>query len=153
MKEMVWTFSILKSNFNIHTTPIFFKDFIYLFLHRGEGWEKQREKISMCGCLLHAPYWGPGLNPRHVPWLGIELATLGFAGQHSIHWATPARAIWLKFIMSWNLYIFAVEWHSTVVKSLSKGLPMCGSHCTFLFLTHWSYGHFTPLPVWGLEDW
>ena len=24
------------------------------------------------------PYWGPGLQPRHVPWLGIELATLWF---------------------------------------------------------------------------
>ena len=29
----------------------------------------------MCGCLLRAPYWGPGLKPRHVPWLGIELVS------------------------------------------------------------------------------
>ena len=41
----------------------------------------------MCGCLLHAPYLGPGLQPRHVPWLGIEPATLWFAGQCSTHWA------------------------------------------------------------------
>ena len=46
----------------------------------------------MCGCLSCAPYWGAGPQPRHVPWLGIRLATLWFAGQHSIHWATPARA-------------------------------------------------------------
>ena len=48
----------------------------------------------MCGCLLCAPYWGPGLGlqPRHMPSLGIELATLWFTGQHSIYWATPARA-------------------------------------------------------------
>ena len=46
----------------------------------------------MCGCLSHAPYWGPGLQPTHVPWLGIKPATLWFSGQHSIHWATPARA-------------------------------------------------------------
>ena len=46
----------------------------------------------MCGCLSRAPYWGPGLQPRHVPWLGIDLATLWFAGRCSIHWATPATA-------------------------------------------------------------
>ena len=26
----------------------------------------------MCGCLLHAPYWGPGPQPRPVPRLGID---------------------------------------------------------------------------------
>ena len=30
----------------------------------------------MCGCLSCCPYWGPGPEPRHVPWSGIELATL-----------------------------------------------------------------------------
>ena len=43
-------------------------------------------------CLSHAPYWGPGPQPRPVPWLGIKLETLRFAGWHSIHWAAPARA-------------------------------------------------------------
>ena len=37
------------------------KDFIYF---RGEGRERE---TSMCGCLLCTPYWGPGLQPRHVP--------------------------------------------------------------------------------------
>ena len=32
----------------------------------------------MCGCLLHILYWAPGLQPRHVPRLGIEPATLWF---------------------------------------------------------------------------
>ena len=40
----------------------FFKDFIYLFLERGE----ERER-NMCGCLLRAPHWGPGPQPKHVP--------------------------------------------------------------------------------------
>ena len=26
----------------------------------------------MYGCLLCAPYWGPGLQPKHVPSLGIK---------------------------------------------------------------------------------
>ena len=32
----------------------------------------------MCGCLSSAPYWGPGPQPRHVPRLGVEPATLGW---------------------------------------------------------------------------
>ena len=33
----------------------------------------------MCGCLSCDPNRGPGLQPRHVPCLGIKLATLWFA--------------------------------------------------------------------------
>ena len=65
----------------------------YLFLERGEGREKERER-NINGCLFHAPDQGPGPQPRHVPWLGIEPVILWFAGPHSVHWATPARAIW-----------------------------------------------------------
>ena len=43
-----------------------------------EGKEQGRG-TSMCGCLLRTPYWGPGLQLRHVPWLGIEPVTLWFA--------------------------------------------------------------------------
>ena len=33
----------------------------------------------MCGCLSRGPHWGPGPQPRHVTWLGIEPLTLWFA--------------------------------------------------------------------------
>ena len=33
----------------------------------------------MCGCLSRGPHWGPGLQPKHLPWLEFELATLWFA--------------------------------------------------------------------------
>ena len=65
--------------------------FLFFSPKRGEGREKERER-DINGCLLRVPNWGPGLQPRHVTWLGIEPSTLCFAGQHSIHWATPARA-------------------------------------------------------------
>ena len=55
-----------------------------------EGREKERE-TSMCGCLSCTPFWGPGPQPRHVPWWEIEPATLWFTGWHSIYWNTPAR--------------------------------------------------------------
>ena len=45
---------------------LIFKEFTYLFLESGE---KGRE-TAMCGCLSCAPYWGPGLQPRHVPLTG-----------------------------------------------------------------------------------
>ena len=40
----------------------------------------------MCPLLLT---WS---TTRHVPWLGKEQATLWLTGQHSINWATQARA-------------------------------------------------------------
>ena len=52
----------------------------------------------MCGCLSHAPYWGPGPQPRYVPWPGIELVTPWSKGRCSIHGATPAGAAWLFLI-------------------------------------------------------
>ena len=51
----------------------------------------------MCGCLLCTPNWRRGLQPRNVPWLGMEPVTLWFAGWHSIHWVTAARSA-LKFL-------------------------------------------------------
>ena len=54
----------------------FFKRF-YLFIFRGRN---RGRETSMCGCLSCAPHWGPGPQPRHVPWLGIEPVTLWFAG-------------------------------------------------------------------------
>ena len=70
---------------------LFFKYYLFVFRER-KGGKKRGKETSMCCCLSHASHWGPGLQPRHVPWLGIELATLWFTGRHSIHWATPAKA-------------------------------------------------------------
>ena len=65
-----------------------FKRF-YLFIFREkEGRRKRADKHQ----ILARPKWGPGLQPRHVAWLGIKPVTFQFAGWHSIHWATPARA-------------------------------------------------------------
>ena len=62
-----------------------FKDFIYLFLERGEKKEKERERnINVC-LPLHAPYWVPAHNPGMCPRLGIKPAVLWFTGPHSIH--------------------------------------------------------------------
>ena len=39
----------------------------YLFFREWKGERTRGRETSMCGCLSHAPYWGPGPQPRHVP--------------------------------------------------------------------------------------
>ena len=78
---------------------------ILFILDKGEGREKETE-TSVCGCLLHAPYWGPGPQPKHVLWLGMESATLWFAGRHSVHLATPARGHFNIYISWWTSHSF-----------------------------------------------
>ena len=77
----------------IITNSLFFFLKIYLVLEEKTGREtfKYEREIS---CLWHAHNCEHGPQPRHVPWLGIELVTLWFAGQHLIHWATPAKVNW-----------------------------------------------------------
>ena len=42
--------------------------FIYLFIYKDREREGERgRETSMCGCLSHASYWGPGLQHRHTP--------------------------------------------------------------------------------------
>ena len=73
----------------------------------------------LCGCLLCVPYWGSGLQPRHVPWLGIKPETFWFIGRYSIHWVTPARACFLIYFGDQTLvqgiickYVFPYVWFS-----------------------------------------
>ena len=66
----------------------FLRFFVYLLLERGEGREKERERninvweIHRVVASHTPPIWGPGTQPRHVPWLGIKpAATFWFAGK------------------------------------------------------------------------
>ena len=85
---------------------------LYLFIYfytEGKGGRKRGRETCTCGCLSHTHYWGPGPQPRHVLWLGIEPATLWFTGQGSIHWATPARAAsFLSLLQRYSL-IFGID--------------------------------------------
>ena len=81
-----------------------FLKILFIFRERKRGRKRGRE-TSVCGCLLRPHYWGPGPQPRHVPWLGIQPVILWFTGPRSIHWATPARA-------GINIFFFGI-WHCT----------------------------------------
>ena len=82
LEELYWKnflYNYRKKCLIKYVSSFVFKDFVYLFLDR-KGERKRGRKTLICGCLSRTPYWGPGLQPRHVPWLGIELETLWFAG-------------------------------------------------------------------------
>ena len=75
------------------------KDFIYLFLERGEWREKEwkrnidmREKHQLVASSTY-PDLGRNLQPRHVPWSGIKLVTFCFAGRNPTNWPTLVRAM------------------------------------------------------------
>ena len=70
------------------------------FQREGKGRRKKGRETSIC-CLSQAH----NLGPRHVPWLEIEPVAFWFAGQPSVHWATPVRAVSLlntNFIFSFT---------------------------------------------------
>ena len=58
----------------------------------------------MCGCFSHTPYWGPGLWPSHVPWLGIEPATLWFTA------CTQSTELQEPGLMSSFKFLFKGSW-------------------------------------------
>ena len=43
-----------------------------LFIFRERGGEGERERNIMSGCLSHASYWRPGLQPKHVVLIGNQ---------------------------------------------------------------------------------
>ena len=98
----------------------------------------------MCGCLLCAPYWGPGLQPKHVPWLGIEPATLWFTSRRPTHWATPARAYQSYFYLYPNLTTHCTEcplllplkyiFYASSVFHFNHESPI-SSYCYYYFMT------------------
>ena len=68
----------------------FKEDFIYLFLERGEGWEKGREtSTGHHPSPLHLPSWATPailiLKSRKQPWL-VWLSGLRTGGRTETHW-------------------------------------------------------------------
>ena len=115
-----------------------------LFLESGEGGRRRGRETSVYGYLSCAPYWGHGPQPRHMPWLGIKPVALWFTGQHSIHWATPARAkvfIFKKYFKKAtevNIGLKHLSFQTCLAKPLLSWVPPF--HLNLLFL---DCGHHT----------
>ena len=78
---------------SIHwATPARAKDFIYLFLERGEVGGERGGKKDQCVAAAHLPPPGDlARSPGTCPGWELKWRPFLFAGQHSIHWATPVR--------------------------------------------------------------
>ena len=58
--------------FLIYIFFYFFNIYLFIFRQRGREEERKGEK-HQCLVVSHMPHvWGPGLQPRHVPQLGIK---------------------------------------------------------------------------------
>ena len=71
--------SFYLSSLVLSRSVIFFFLTNLFFRERGNEGERKGEKHQCVGCLSCASHQGPGLQPRQVPWLGIEPETLWFA--------------------------------------------------------------------------
>ena len=69
----------------------FFLKILLIYLRERRKKEEREGEKHQCVVASYA-HWGPGLQHRHLPWLGIKPAMLRFAGWCLIHWATPGRA-------------------------------------------------------------
>ena len=87
--------------------------YLFIFRERGRQGEKHRyARGTAISHLSHTPTWGPSPQPRHVPWLGIEPVILWSAGRHSIHWATPGRAILVIILSEQNKMWLVKSYHT-----------------------------------------
>ena len=108
---------------------IFLKDFIYLFLGRRGGREKERERNINVKLPLSCPL--PGLQPRHVSWLGIEPVTLWFTFWLALNpLSHPSKgSTGGLFLGGWNDFV----WHCNggcVTLHLPKPIELCNTKST-----------------------
>ena len=104
----------------------------------------------MCGCLLHTPNWGSGLQPRHVSWLEIKPVTLWCVGRHAIHWATPARAHLVFFYSIKNIYHNSLNWFDHDRQFEKPSIPV--AFLKFLFIYLFFRGRDRGREVWRGEE-
>ena len=96
---------------------IFLKKILFIFREGGREGKREGEKHwLMCERYIGSvaspipPTGDLALNSgMYVPWLGIEPVIFGFAGWHSIHWATLARAL-ISFYMEHLIVLCFLEY-------------------------------------------
>ena len=138
----------------------FLKNISFTFRQRGREGERKGQKYHCRVVASQAPpYWGPGQQYRHVPWLGIELATLWFTVWPSINWGTPPGQNLcivrrLRHVFLVNSPTRGRKWPS---KSTKAGPSACagqnwGSNAVWLVPEFREERDENKISVWGLWD-
>ena len=123
----------------------FLKDFSYLFLERVEGREKREKNIDVQGkhwlAASHAPNQRPGPQPRHVPWVGINLRPFGV--QYESQPTEPHQP-------GQYCYCFIAQIVSALAMRVFKLAPESFQHALLIFECHemWFVCYF-PCPSLG----
>ena len=109
---LLWLFlycvSARNTFFDAVLSFFFLRFYLFIFRERGKEGERERE-TSMYDSLSLGPQRRPGLQPRHVPWLGIEPAILWFTARAQ---STELHQPGLFLFDWWNNYSIGV---STVI--------------------------------------
>ena len=87
--HLVVSGEITLGTLSLNSSSVLFFQFIYLWQEGREGEGEEEKHLCarntshwlVASRLSHGPNWGPGPQPRHVPWLGIVPVTLQFTGQ------------------------------------------------------------------------
>ena len=158
--ELLFYFCLFLPDFFVSKNPqqiiiIFNKDFIYLYLERGEGREKERQRYINVWLLLTWPLLGtwPTTQACALPgnWTGGPLVH----SMLSIHWAAPAKAtnyfywsyqFWfcsfLFHLFTFFSYFFSfpyISWIYSFLKLISLHAPVIYFQL-FMFSVSWIFG-------------
>ena len=68
------------------------------------GFPEKHQCVVACHMASH---WGPGLQPRHVPWLGIEPVILWFTAHAQFTELHQPGQFFKTFLIFWNNYFLA----------------------------------------------
>ena len=114
LPKVIYQFNAIPTRISMTSFFSFLR--FYLFILREKGREKEQERNTD----MQKKYWsiacctppdqGPGPQPRHLPWQGIETVTFWFAGWYPTHWAMPARPP-VKFFKEIEQKILKFVWN------------------------------------------
>ena len=89
--------------------------FFITFREREEGWERNthvREKHQLVASRM-SPDRASELQPRYLPWLGIEPTTFRLWDDAPTNWTTPARSAFLLSFFKVQITIIQLDYLSS----------------------------------------